>query len=99
MAGIELLSGTRQEFRFPQLSKVLTTSATKFATFDEEPKECRALNDRAVFEKIAGLKWFSRAAWTVARLKVESVGSYRIKAISCVAELVKSFDFPSFRKS
>ena len=33
-----LRSGTRQEFRFPQLSKVLTTSATKLATkFDEEP--------------------------------------------------------------
>ena len=27
------------------------------------------------------------------------VGGYRIAAFSCVAELVKSFDFPSFRKS
>ena len=30
--GIQLRSGTRQEFRFPQLSKVLTTSSTKLAT-------------------------------------------------------------------
>ena len=28
--GIRLRSGTRQEFRFSRLSKVLTTSATKF---------------------------------------------------------------------
>ena len=37
--GIQLRSGTRQEFRFPQFPKVLTTSATKLATkFDEEPR-------------------------------------------------------------
>ena len=35
--GIQLRSGTRQEFRFPSFSKVLTTSATKLATkFEQE---------------------------------------------------------------
>ena len=37
--GIQLRSGTRQEFRFPSFSKVLTTSATKLTTkFPEELK-------------------------------------------------------------
>ena len=49
--GIQFRSGTRQEFRFPSFSKVLTISATKF---DGAPKEVGLPDIRQTFQPVVG---------------------------------------------